>query len=80
MRPSIFNRTLTINGVDRPLPLGAEHHLLKADLVYQCGDDHDLHLSPDGPNDKGWTLEAVENLTAILLGSALPNLPQKAKP
>lgn len=44
--------------------------LLEKQLVDVCGDDstdHDLHIAVDGPDNKGWHVDHVAALSAILL-------------
>ena len=62
-----FNRTLHIGKQAFVLQRGVGEQLVKLDILYPCGDMHDLHLSPDGPQDKGWEIEHVEKLVIALL-------------
>lgn len=51
-------RDLVVNSVSHELSDETAEKLLSTGAVYECGEDHDLHLTPDHK----FTLEEVEML------------------
>lgn len=40
-------RTLSVNDVSFEITEANAEKLLESDAIYECGEEHDLHLSPD---------------------------------
>lgn len=59
-------RIITVNGDDFIVSAADAKDLAACGLVYDCGDTHDLHITPDHI----WTLDDVERLLAAVKGGA----------
>jgi hypothetical protein len=56
-------RTLTVGNTDIPLLANCTNHLILSGLLYECGEEHDLHLNPEAD----WHLANVELLLQGLM-------------